>query len=120
MENAEPFHKQLRELMDEYVHLIYHLTRSFPPEERFGVTSQLRRATLSVILNYIEGYARRRPAVYRNFLQISYGSLQESKYLVDFSFRENYMTEQDYQMAQKFADRIGRMLWGVLNNLPNS
>ena len=44
--------------MDEFVHFVYNITRKFPKEELYGITSQLRRASLSVILNYIEGYAR--------------------------------------------------------------
>ncbi len=43
--------------MDEYVHFIYKITKTFPKEELYGATSQLRRSSLSVILNYIEGYA---------------------------------------------------------------
>ncbi|PJB19449.1 four helix bundle protein, partial [Candidatus Falkowbacteria bacterium CG_4_9_14_3_um_filter_36_9] len=58
------------------------ITRSFPKDELYGITSQLRRAALSVILNYIEGYARKRDKVYKNFLEISYGSLKEAKYLL--------------------------------------
>ena len=54
----ERFHDILKRKMDEYVHLVYKITRSFPREELYGSTSQLRRAALSVVLNYIEGYAR--------------------------------------------------------------
>ena len=52
------FSDKLKRKMDEYVHLVYKLTRKFPKEELYGTTSQLRRAALSVILNYIEGFAR--------------------------------------------------------------
>ena len=83
---SETYHQKLRREMDEYVHFVYRLTMKFPRDELYGVTSQLRRSALSVILNYIEGYARKRDKVHKNFLEISYGSLQESKYLLDFSF----------------------------------
>lgn len=86
--------------MHQYVKHVYILTESFPRDELFGVTSQFRRASMSVILNYIEGYARRkgsRGKVYNNFLEISYGSLKESKYLVYFSYTENYLTKHDYE-----------------------
>jgi four helix bundle protein len=56
----EKFHDKLKEKMDEYKHFVYSLSRKFPKDELYGVTSQLRRATLSVMLNYIEGFARRR------------------------------------------------------------
>lgn len=48
--------------MHEYVKYIYRVTRNFPREELFGVTSQLRRAAMSVVLILIEGYARRKKA----------------------------------------------------------
>ena len=103
--------------MDEYVHLVYALTKSFPKQEMFGVTSQLRKAALSVILNYIEGYARIRRKVHVNFLEISYGSLQESKYLLDFSFKENYISGDDYNKAKALAEEIGAMLWKTIDNM---
>lgn len=48
------FHNKLREKMDKYVHFVYRLTKKFPKEELYEITSQLRRATISVILNYNE------------------------------------------------------------------
>src|SRR3990172_795034 len=100
----ETFHEQLKKNMDEYAHSVYTITRSFPYGELYGVTSQLRRAALSVILNYIEGYARNRNKVHKNFLEISYGSLQESKYLLDFSFEEHYLQKEDREKAIKLAE----------------
>jgi len=114
---CETFHNQLKGKMDEYVHLIYQITRNFPKEELYGVTSQLRRAALSVILNYIEGYARTRTKVHKNFLEISYGSLKESKYLLYFSLVEGYLLKTDYDKAVKLAEDIGAMLWGIIRNL---
>jgi len=103
--------------MDEYVHLIYSLTRKFPKEELYGVVSQLRRAALSVMLNYIEGYARRKVKVHKNFLEISYGSLKESKYLLKFSVGESYLSEDESRSAVQLAERIGAMLWGIIRKL---
>ncbi|MCF7846364.1 MAG: four helix bundle protein [Candidatus Peribacteraceae bacterium] len=88
-QNELRFHEKLKQKMDEYVHFIYAVTRKFPREETYGVTSQIRRSSLSVILNYIEGYARMRDKVHKNFLEISYGSLKESKIFISlFSGRE--------------------------------
>jgi len=53
----------LKKKMDEYAHFIYTICKEFPKNEIFGVISQIQRASLSIILNYIEGYARRRPLV---------------------------------------------------------
>ena len=112
----EKYHDKLKRMMDEYVHFIYFLTKKFPKEELFGVTSQIRRATLSIILNYIEGFARIKNKVNINFLEISYGSLQESKYLLEFSFKEGYIIEKDYLKAKKLAEEIGAMLWGTMDH----
>lgn len=69
----------LKKLMDEYVQFVYTATRNFPPEELFSSVSQWRRATLSIISNYLEGYTRQKPLVQLNFFEISYGLLKESK-----------------------------------------
>ncbi|MDD5217890.1 MAG: four helix bundle protein [Candidatus Omnitrophica bacterium] len=103
--------------MNGYVHTVYGLTKHFPREELYGCTSQLRRSTLSVILNYIEGYARKRNAVLKNFLEISFGSLQESKYLLEFAKDEKYIKEEDFENLIVSADRIGAMLWGILEKM---
>ena len=113
----ETYHEKLKKVMDEYVHFVYALTKKFPKEELYGVTSQLRRASLSVILNYIEGYARARDKVHKNFLEISYGSLKESKYLLDFSLVEGYLSKSDHEKAIQLAEEIGAMLWGILRRL---
>ncbi len=111
------FHDNLKEKIDSYAHLVYRITRNFPREELYGITSQLRRAVISVMLNYVEGYARRRDKVYKNFLEISYGSLKESEYLLEFSFREGYLSKADYEVALEAADKIGGMIWGILKKI---
>lgn len=118
MEKVEgTFHQELKKIMNEYVHEVYDITQQFPKDEIFGVTSQLRRSALSVILNYIEGYARRRRNVTLSFLEISYGSLKESKYLLYFSYKRNYLNKETYQKAENYADKIGKMLWGTLEKM---
>lgn len=111
------FQEKLKEKMDNYIHLIYRITKDFPKEELYGVVSQIRRASLSIILNYIEGYARRRPAVQLNFYETAYGSLKESKYLLTFSRQENYLREQDYNLGLKLTEEIGAMLWTEISAL---
>ncbi|MEW6407679.1 MAG: four helix bundle protein [Patescibacteria group bacterium] len=126
------FHDELKILMDDFVFRVYEATKKFPKEELYGLTSQLRRAVLSVILNYIEGYARQRKDVLKNFIEISYGSLKETKYLlypptfqntppkggrIYFSYRQKYLDEKEYKELIEKADKIGKMLWGVLKKL---
>ena len=84
------YQRKLQGLMDDYVNFVYNLTRNFPKEEIYSSVSQWRRSSLSIILNYIEGYARRKPLVQLNFLEMSYGSLKESKYLFVFLERTKF------------------------------
>lgn len=114
------YQENLKKKMDEYVHFVYRICKRFPKDELYGLTSQIKRAALSIILNYIEGYARRRPLVRLNFLEISYGSLKETKYLLHFSLIENYLSKQDYDAGLKLAEEIGAMLWREIDNLEKS
>lgn len=114
------FKEQLKSKMDEYAHFIYRISRQFPKEELYGSVSQIRRATLSIILNYIEGFARKRPAVQLNFYEMSYGSLKESRYLLDFSRDESWISVENYNQGIKLADEIGAMLWTEISSLEKS
>ena len=112
------YHDKLKEKIEEYSHLIYRISRSFPSEERYGTVSQIRRASLSVLLNYVEGYSRRRPNVLKNFLEISYGSLKESDVLIDFCEVEGFIKDKDSEeRAKELADEIGAMLWRTIINI---
>ena len=76
---------------DDLARSVYKITREFPEEELYGLTSQLRRAALSIPLNIIEGFARRGNRDYRQFLHIAYGSLKEAKYLLYFAIRSSIL-----------------------------
>ncbi|OGF31441.1 hypothetical protein A2223_04320 [Candidatus Falkowbacteria bacterium RIFOXYA2_FULL_35_8] len=113
------YQKKLCDKMDVYVHGVYKVTKIFPKEETFGVTSQFRRSSLSVVLNYIEGYARGRLKSRLHFLEISFASLQESKYLLKFSFEEKYLLEDNYQKLKSYSEEISAMLWKEIENISN-
>ncbi|HBG81757.1 TPA: four helix bundle protein [candidate division CPR2 bacterium] len=104
----------LLEKSDELAHLVYSLTRHFPKEELYGLTSQLRRAALSVPLNIVEGFARQGDRSFKQFLLISYGSLKETKYLLNFSFKEGWITKEDYKTMIALAEEVGKILWAVI------
>lgn len=111
------FHDELKVNMHKYLKVIYKYTKKFPKEELYGIVSQLRRSALSIILNYIEGFARRKDEdckAYKNFLKIAYGSLKESKFLLFFSFDEGYITKQEYEYCLEISDKIGKMLWSLI------
>jgi len=112
------FHDVLKSKMDEYVHLAYQLTKDFPKEEIYGITSQLRRAAMSVVLNYIEGYARKRRLVKINSFETSYGSLQESKYLLKFCREVGWVKNaSDREKAVALSEEISAMLWRTIEGL---
>ena len=117
---AGDFKEKLKLKMDEYVHFVYNVTRKFPKEELYNSVSQWRRSTLSIILNYIEGYARKKPLVQLNFLEISYGSFKESKYLLFFSQKREFITQEEYIYGLQLAEEIGKMLWTEMNSLEKS
>jgi len=79
---------------DDFLQLVYSFSSTFPKEEMFGVTSQLRRAALSVILNIVEGRARQSGnREYLRFLLIARASLAECSYLISFSKKQKYLDE---------------------------
>lgn len=118
IENKSPkFHDILKSKADKFAFSVYQITKKFSKEEIYGITSQLRRAALSVILNYIEGYARNGDKQYKNFLLMSYGSLKEAKYLIYFSFREKYINEEEYNKLINLTEEVGAMLWKTIQGI---
>jgi len=90
---------------------IYQLTKSFPDEERFGLTSQLRRAAVSVPANIAEGSKRRKSQDYARFLNISEGSLSETDYLLLCSKDLGYLPESALEPIASEIDEVSRMLY---------
>ena len=111
------FHKDLYNYIDQFVHLVYKVTRKFPKEELFGSVSQFRRAAMSIMLNYKEGFARRKRLVKINFYEISFGSCQECKYLIDFSFKEKWIEQEEFSELNKLAEFISSMFWKTIEGL---
>lgn len=114
---SQEFKDKLKNKMDEYAHFVYAITKKFPKDELYGVTSQFRRSSLSVVLNYIEGYARKTLGSELNSFRISYGSLKESEYLFGFCLREKYLTKIEFKKGSELADEIGAMLWSEITSL---
>lgn len=99
------------QVADELAWCVYGLTDSFPRSELFVLTSQLRRAALSVVLNIVEGYARDSKNEFRRFLSISLGSLAETDYLIRFSYKRGYIKKNEFQKIFKLTERCGQLLW---------
>lgn len=94
---------------------IYKLTRGFPKEEIYGLTSQIRRAAVSVPSNIAEGQGRNSHPEFRKFLAIAHGSLREVETQVMIAMRQDYLTEEVEQELLALAGKTGRLLQGLLN-----
>ena len=95
---------------DELAFRIYKLSESFPKTEMFGLTSQIRRAALSIPTNIVEGYGRKSKKELSRFLDISLGSLAEVEYLLGFAERLGYI-KHDIFDSLSIIDEVGKLLW---------
>ena len=105
------------EVADRLAHEVYRVTKAFPPTEQFGLTSQLRRAALSIPTNLVEGHARKSRKEFRQVASIALGSLAEVEYLLGFSEAEGFLSEQGYKEAEVFRQETGRLLWAFHESL---
>jgi four helix bundle protein len=96
---------------DELAWQVYKLTRHFPKEELYGITSQIRRAALSIPTNIVEGYSRKGDRELGRFLSMSLGSLAEVKYLLHFSQRLGFLAENEQQEIEEGYELLGKSLW---------
>jgi four helix bundle protein len=112
-------HRKLRafELADNLVLSIYSATKSFPREEQFGLTSQLRRAAISIASNIVEGCARQSQADYTRFLDMAFGSAREVEYQLTVAHRLGYIPPDHAQRLAQQADETARVLAGLLRSL---
>jgi four helix bundle protein len=123
-------HTKLRafELADELAVLVYRVTASFPREELYGLTSQMRRAAISVPSNIVEGCARDSQADYLRFLHMAFGSLRELHYQLSLAKRLGYLSDKD-SSAKLTADssliepkivETEKVLNGLIRSLQNN
>ncbi len=112
-------HTKLRafELADEVVVLVYQLTARFPKEERYGLTSQMRRAAVSVPSNIVEGCARDSQADYLRFLYIAFGSLRELRYQLSLSNRLGLLGDQEPSGLEAKVIETEKVLNGLIRSL---
>jgi len=99
------------------VESVYRVTRQFPEDERFGLTTQLRRAAVSVPSNIAEGAARRSTMDYLRFLSIARGSLSELDTQLQIAQRLNYYIQEDE--TRHLADRTFARLNALIRSLDN-
>ncbi|TWU24854.1 hypothetical protein Pla52o_11460 [Novipirellula galeiformis] len=115
-------HRKLRafELADELVMLIYSATRTFPKDEMFGLTSQLRRASVSIASNIVEGCVRNSEPDFLRFLDMAFGSIREVEYQLTIARRLEYTTGGTAEQLASQADETARVLAGLIRSLRSS
>ena len=101
----------------ELVTDIYHLTNDFPKEEIYGITSQIRRAAVSIPSNIAEGAARSSKKEFSHFLSISLGSLAELETQVIISKKLNIISEDNFKLLINNLTTIRKMLLGLKKSL---
>jgi four helix bundle protein len=96
---------------------IYRASQEWPSEERFGLTSQLRRATTSIPLNIAEGAGNSSNKEFCRFLQIALRSTYEVMTALDIAKGLNYMSDEQASTLVTEADRIAAMIVGLMKSL---
>ena len=100
-----------------FVEQVYRATKDFPSDERFGLTSQLRRAAVSVPSNIAEGQGRRSDKEFHRFLAIALGSLCEVETQLLIAQRLEYIDEDQTTAILDIASEVGRLVGGLQNSL---
>ena len=101
----------------DFVVLIYKMTESFPKEEKFGLTSQIRRAAVSIPANIAEGAARKSDKEFLQFLSISQGSASEVETEILIAYRRGFLNESNFEISNRSLDDIGKLITGLSNHL---
>ena len=97
--------------------LVYSLTSNFPRHELVGLTSQVRRAAVSIPSNIVEGRGRGSKKDYKRFLYISRGSLEEVKYQLLLAKDLGYVELNQFEVASELAMEVGKLLNGLIKYL---
>jgi four helix bundle protein len=90
---------------------IYLETKKFPKDEIYGITSQLRRAAISIPTNIVEGSGRQGKKELKHFLNIALGSLAETEYLLEFCHHFRYLDAEGYNRIESIRKEVGALLW---------
>ena len=96
---------------------VYRITKSFPNDERFGLTNQMRRAAVSISSNIAEGTSRSSRLDYARFVEIATGSVFEVVSQSFVSRRQGFLADGDFQTLYSATEDMSRMLSGLRNYL---
>lgn len=102
------------EFADKLAIMTYQLIKTFPKSELFSLTSQMRRAAISVPGNIAEGSGRKHQREFLQFLYISSSSLKELSYYIHLSKNLGYLKNEDYEKLYNLSRETGRVLGGLI------
>jgi len=106
-------------LADDLALKVYLATRTFPKEELFGLTSQLRRAAVSTASNIVEGCARHSEVEFLHFLDMAYGSACEVEYQLSLAQRLDYIEDKTSQELRQKSTETAKVINGLISSLRN-
>jgi four helix bundle protein len=95
------------------VRSVYVSSRRWPADERFGLTSQIRRSAVSIPSNIAEGHGRRSPVEFARFLLIAHGSLMELETQIQIAADLGFCSASELETVQTQAMQVGRMIHGL-------
>ena len=104
----------------ESTKMIYVFSKSFPKEEQYGITSQIRRAAVSIPTNIVEGCGKFTQKDFANYLQNAFGSTHEVEYLSLLSFELEYLKEDQYKKIESHINEVKAMLISLIKKVHNS
>ena len=111
----EPYEKlEAWQLAHQLALQVYEATERWPRSERYELTSQARRAALSVPANIAEGVARHGARELRRYINVARASLTELSYLLRFARDRGLLLQQDFVWLDDLRNRVGRLTWGML------
>ncbi len=96
---------------------IYRSTGRWPPNERYGLTAQLRKCAFSVGANLAEGSAKRGPREFRRFLDVALGSLSELAYGLQLARDLGLITGDEWHSLDGLRDETGKLVWGLYRSM---
>ena len=101
----------------DFVVAVYRATETFPKEEKFGLTSQIRRAAVSIPANIAEGAARQSDKEFAHFVSIAQGSTSELETELTIARRLGYLAEDGFAKLLTMLEKIGRLITGLSQHL---
>lgn len=96
---------------------IYVATKSFPKEELYGLTNQLKRCAVSIPSNIAEGYGRNSTGDYKRFLHVAVGSLYELQTQIETSFQLKYLDKANFESITVLCTEIDKMLYALIQKV---